>query len=181
MISRIGRRYAMAVLSVAEAQNNVGTVLTDFSLIESVIKGSRELTAVLRSPIVKRDQKGRILQEIFKGKVSDQTLSLLSILSRKGREAYIDDVARELRSLIDEKNGLVTVEVRSAVNLGEIQSEDLRKKLETYTAKKIRINFSIDKELIGGLSVQIGDTVIDGSVKHKLEQLRQQFTADILN
>lgn len=168
-------------MSAAEAQNNLDAVTADFELIGKTLKGSKDLVAVLQSPVVKQDAKEKILKQIFDGKISKQMMSFLVLISQKGRERFIDETVVDFKSMLDAKNGIVPVEVKSAVDLDALQSDALRTKLETFTSKKIRITMSIDKALIGGLSVRIGDTVIDGSVKHKLEQLRERFIGEILN
>lgn len=179
--SIVGRRYALALAEVAEQQNTLGDMVKDLSYIDEVIKGSKQLRIVLQSPLIQGYKKAGILTSLFQGQVSDQSVGFLKLLASKGRSDKLAEVIAEFNALLDEKSGIVTVDVKSAVELDQIQSEELRQKLENFTAKKIKIRMATDKELIGGLTVKIGDTVLDGTIKHKLEMLREQLVNGSLN
>jgi F-type H+-transporting ATPase subunit delta len=181
MTSKVGKRYALSVLEAAGDQKKVGELLTDFALIHKALTENKHLLNMLKSPIVRSDKKNAVLEGIFTGKVQPLTLLLLHILTHKGRVAYLPEIMEGFKELLDEQNGIETIEVQSPFEMNTIQSEELRKKLEGYTSKKVQIQFSLDKQMIGGLKIKIGDTVIDGSVRHKLEMLKATFTADILN
>ncbi|NTW48272.1 MAG: F0F1 ATP synthase subunit delta [Chlorobiales bacterium] len=179
--SIVGRRYALALIEVAEQQNKLGDMINDLAFVDEVISGSKQLRVALQSPLIQGYKKATILISLFQGKVSDQTVGFLKLLATKGRADKLAAVIQEFKALLDERSGIINVDVSSAVELDQIQSEELRQKLENFTSKKIRIRLAIDKELIGGLTVKIGDTVLDGTIRHKLEMLREQLVKGSLN
>lgn len=179
--SIVGRRYALALIEVAEQQNKLGDMIKDLAVVDEAISWSKELRLALHSPLIQGYKKAAFLTTLFQGQVSDQTVAFLKLLANKGRANLLAAVIQEFKTLLDEKSGIITVEVKSAVELDDVQSEELKQKLEKFTAKKIRIRLATDKELIGGLTVKIGDTVLDGTIKHKLEMLREQLVSGSLN
>lgn len=179
MVTKAARRYARALLDTSIEQGNLEEVLDDIGLIDSTISDSPELRAFLRSPIVRKEVKRSALDEIFKDKVGDLTYNLIGILCDKSREKLLHDITRGFAELYNEHHNIVEIGVRSAFDLDKDQHKDLHEKLESATGKTVRLSVENDVELIGGLTVHISDTVIDGSVKHKLNQLKEKFTAAV--
>ncbi|ASQ91478.1 F0F1 ATP synthase subunit delta [Prosthecochloris sp. GSB1] len=168
----VSRRYATALLDVAEEGGFIDTVTADLEVIGDTVAGSRDLLNMLKSPLLKGDLKARVFKEVFKGMLSEQTLRFIDLLCRKKRAALLAEVIEEYGALRDERNGIVNVDVHSAVELDDEQSKKLINELAAYTGKKVRANLSLDEQLLGGVTVKIGDTILDGSVKHQLEMLR---------
>lgn len=165
-------RYAKSLLELAVERNELAAVSGDMQLMENTISGSRELVLFLRSPIVSKKQKLSVLQELFAGKISDTTKAFLEILVRKGRESEIVGVGGMFRKLYNEYSGIVEVEVTTATALGDVQKDSLKSSLESRTGKKVLLSERVDPSVRGGIRARIDDTVIDGTVQHKLEQLR---------
>jgi len=166
------RRYAKALLDVAEEGDYVDQMAEDLVVVSETVAGSRDLLNMLRSPIVKGDLKARILKEVFKDAVSDKTIRLFDLLCRKKRAGLLADVIEDFSALRDVRGGIVNVDVTSAVKLNDEQSQKLINGLSVYTGKKVRARLSLDEHLIGGVKVQIGDTILDNTVVHQLERLK---------
>ncbi len=166
------RRYATALLDVAEEGGFVDTVTADLEMIRDTASGSRELLKLLKSPLVKGDTKFRVLKEVFKGKLGEKTLLFVDLLCRKKRAPLLLEVIDEYAALRDERSGILNIDVRSAVELDQEQSGRLIDGLAAYTGKKIRAKLSLDEQLLGGATVKIGDTILDGSVRHQLQLLK---------
>ncbi len=173
--SRAARRYAMALMAVAEEQKMVDRIAADLELIDATLRGSRELRLLVESPVVAPAKKKGALRAVFGERVTAVTITFLDLLVSKERERILPDIAADFGRLRDEKEGIVSVEVTSAVQLGLPQEQKLREKLEQFTGKKIRIRVTLDTALKGGLRVQIGDTVLDASIRRQLEMLRAKF------
>lgn len=173
------RRYASALLDVAVEGNFLETVTGDLQLIQEVISASRELQLALKSPLIKGDHKSRILEEVFRGKIGDKTMIFLKLLSHKKRANLIVEVVAEFTTLLDEKNGYLNADVKSAVKLSDEQARELVNGLSSRTGKKIRAKMSLDESLIGGFTVKIGDTILDGSISHQLHQLKRSLAAEM--
>ncbi len=166
------RRYAAALLDVAEECGVVEKVDGDLDLISETISGSHDLVVMLKSPLVKGDSKAKVLKEIFKGQLDDKTLLFIDLICRKKRADHLPQIVEEYKELRDERSGLINVDVKSAVKLEEEQAKSLINALAAYTGKKVRARLALDENLLGGVTVKIGDTILDGSVRHQLEMLK---------
>jgi F-type H+-transporting ATPase subunit delta len=172
------RRYATALMSAAEEGGFLDKAVEELKVIRETLENSRDLVRALRSPLVKGDRKARILEEIFSGSVSDKLLIFLNLIARKKRAGILPEIIDEFMIILDEKKGIVNADVTSAVELSREQVDSLVSKLSDSTGKKIRARMSIDEELLGGVSVKIGDTIFDGSIKYQLLLLRQALESE---
>lgn len=171
----VARRYAGALYEEAEAQGLVETIDEDMAFVQASLENSRELVQFFESPLINRDHKEAIVEELFGDRVHALTLRLLHMLVRKGREEIAPDLPRTYRKLRDEQEGIIEAHVRTAVDLTEEEEDALADRLASVTDHQVRIEVTTDPDLIGGLIVRIGDTVYDGSVDHQLNELRQRF------
>ena len=115
-----------------------------------------------------------MLQKIFQEKM----FIFLKLIARKKRAGLLPEIIDEFQVLLDEKRGIINVDISSAVKLSDEQSSELVNRLEVYTGKKIRPRMSLDEGLIGGVSVKIGDTIFDGSISHQLQRFRQALVTE---
>jgi F-type H+-transporting ATPase subunit delta len=173
--SRIAHRYAEALMAAAGDGNVLDEVTKDVGAVQSLIAESQEFRLFLHSPVIKREKKEVLLKEIFEKKVTTLMLDFLQLLAQKGRESVLSEIIEEYFKLNDERLGIVNVRLSAAVELTKEQNDSLVKYFESATQKKIQIHAELDKNLIGGFTARVGDTVFDGSVRRQLELLRQRF------
>lgn len=178
MISKAARRYAKALLQSALAQDILGDVENDVRFIQKTLDDSHDLRVFLRSPVIKSEDKLKALTSIFGNHISKETMSLLRLLSEKRRENLLKDICIGFIQLYNEHQGIIQVDVISAFELDSQQKNALKNELIESTGKKIEMDVTVDHNLIGGLVVKIDDTVIDGSVKHKIRMLKNQFAVN---
>ena len=171
------RRYATALLSAAEEGNFLNQIVEELHLIKEVLEHSRDLVYALRSPLVKGDRKIHILEEIFKNSVGEKMFLFLKLIARKKRAGLLPEIIHEFQILLDEKRGVINVDITSAVKLSDEQTEELVTRLEAFTGKKVRARMAINEQFIGGVTVKIGDTIFDGSISHQLQMLRQTLVS----
>ncbi len=174
-ITKAARRYATALLETARELDKVEDILEDIKLIDNTIEGSDELSMFISSPIIKYDDKTAALNEIFGDKVNEVTKKFLTLLAKKGRANLLHQVSKAFVDSYNQYAGIIKIEVFFAKPLSDEQKKSLQKALENKTNKKVEMSLTQDTSLKGGLAVRIGDTVIDGSVKHKLEELEEQL------
>ena len=177
---RIVRRYASALFAAASKADEVDRVESDLGLVSAtlfgnVLLGGGALWNALVSPIIPPAKKREILAAIFEGKVSEITLAYLGLLVDKRREEAIRQTEAEYVLLANEARGIVEAEVTSATPLDEDQEARLAAKLSATTGKNIQLSRKVDPSVIGGLLVQMGDTVIDGSIRGQLAALREEL------
>lgn len=174
-LTGLARRYAGALFEAAKVLNAVDNVESDLGMVTYSLDESPQLGETLTHPLIPSDRKKQIISSIFKGKVQDVTLDFLFLLVDKRREEIIPDVESEYVNLANQYRKIVTVAVTSAVELSDDEQAKLRMKLGELTGKTAELELSVDPALIGGLLVQIGDTVLDGSVRGQLAALREKM------
>ena len=173
--SRLARVYAESLLAVAIKANrldDVGEELDD--IIRNVFATQPEVERFLKNPTVSKRNKGPVIASAF-ASCSEPVRNLLGVLNKNNRLQLIRSVAAVYRDLRDTQAGRVRVVVKSAVPLTGDQTEKLKSQLQANLKKTPVIVPVVDPELIGGLIVQIGDRVIDTSVRTRIQTLRAQL------
>lgn len=178
--SKAARRYASALLDIAKEQDKVESILEDVTFIHNTLEGSRDLVLFLKSPIIKFDDKTEALESIFSKKLGDITNRFIKLLARKNRVNLLDQITEAFIEAYKKYAGIITIEIFVARELNESQKDALHESLEELTQKSVDMNINIDESLKGGMAVRIDDTVIDGTVKHKLEMLEQSFMSTVV-
>ncbi len=171
----VARRYARALYEEADRLDAVDPIDEDVSLLRETLDASDELDRFFRSPVISVSKKIGVVQSLFDERTHELTTTFLVLLIRKDRENLVSSVVDEYQALRDEQRGIVEATVRTAHVLDETETAALEEALEQTTGKRIRLNIEQDVDLIGGVVVRIGDRVFDGSVRNKLDTLRERF------
>ncbi len=175
MSALVGRRYALALYEIAKAQNTVADFAKDCKFIADTLNSSKELLRAVQSPVINQEKKQALLKAIFSGRVGKALEDALMLLVQKGRAAFIPSVMKEFQALLNEASGVLVAQVESAIELSEAERQAIAQKLEALSGKKVQLESKVNPSLIGGFTARVGDTVIDGSVKHQLERLREHL------
>jgi F-type H+-transporting ATPase subunit delta len=165
------RRYANGLLQVAIHNGNTDQILKDILLIKTVFEENKSLRKMIISPVIKDSQKKVILDEIFSKHLSATTIKLLDVLNSKSRLPLLYTITTAFEKLYNKHAGIIEIEIATAFELEKTQIDSLIKGFESKIGLKVKSSLVSDKSLIGGLTVKHGDTVVDGSIKNKLEQL----------
>jgi len=176
--SRAAHRYALALIEIAEEQKKVSEVSNDLVFIEKLLDGSPDLVLFFKSPVVNTLKKKNAFTELFGKRVSELTMKFILLLTSKDREALLPDIIRQFYRLRDERMGILNVVARTVIDLTKEQEEHLVGRIQDLTKKKVHLTHERDASLIGGFTVQYDDTVLDASVKHQFEVLRERFAAN---
>lgn len=173
---RVGLRYGKALLGLAKEQGNLEEVKKDMDLLMETCKQSREFVNMLKSPIIKEDIKRNILHKIFKDKVSGISLKFFDIIIRKNRAGYLPAIGDSFLSQYYELKEIDRVTVTTTFPLDEELREKFREILRNTTGHEIMLREKIDKSLIGGYIVRLGDKQVDDSVKSKIRRIAYSFS-----
>lgn len=175
LVSKAARRYATALLELAKEQDAVERTFEDVQFIKNTIEGSRELQLFLKSPVIKPDKKVSALEALFEGKLSELVYKFITLVARKNRQNLLDEITTAFVNIYNQYAGILEAEVFVAEEMDDKQKDQVIKRLEDVTGKKVNISVIVQKDLKGGMAIKIADTVIDGTIKHKLEQLEDVF------
>jgi F-type H+-transporting ATPase subunit delta len=168
------RGYAEALFSVVRAEDELDTVEDELFRFGKLVESNYELKQALEDRGVDLAQRVKLLEELLGDKVSRHTLGLLTFIVTQGRARQLPQILDELSAMAAEARNSVVAEARSAVPLDEGQRRDLAEALAKATGKKVELKVIVDPTVLGGVVTKVGDTVIDGSVRHRLEQLKEQ-------
>lgn len=171
----VARRYATALYEEADTNGVLDAVDDDVALLRDSLADNDELVRFFESPVIPPEKKVRILESLLGDRVGDLTLRFLRFLVSKDRETMTELILDAYRSLRDEQEGIVDVDVRVAQPLSEDARTTLEETLASKTGNTIRLHETHVPDLIGGIIIQIGDRVYDGSVRNKLSTLRERL------
>lgn len=120
-----------------------------------------------------------VLDMLFSSRLGALTMDFLRLLTDKNREDALREISEEFMRRLDERLGIVNMEVLAPLELPKDQREALQRQFEEMTRKKVRLSVSMDEQLLGGLVAKVGDTVFDGSLRRQLELLRERFAENV--
>lgn len=178
-VSRAAARvYAKALFELGVAGKSVGRIFDELHAVHAAIEGlDPRLRAFFRAPQLRREEKRRILHLAFEGKVSRPVLGLIHVLVQKRRETLFDNVVEEFDRYRDSHEGRVQARVTTAKKLDDELAAALRAALEQRTKRSVVLQQTVDPDVIGGIRVNLGDYVLDGTVRRGLMDLRRTLVA----
>jgi F-type H+-transporting ATPase subunit delta len=153
-------------------QNEAAAVQEELNQWTEMVESNPLLKEAVSNPTVAYEQKRKVLQELIRRtKVRDTTANFLQVLLRNQRLNEIKEVNKWFGLILDERSGMVSAEVTTARPVGQDSIDALRQKLANLTGRKVRLKFTTDPDLIGGMVARIGSTVYDGSIKNQLHEM----------
>lgn len=175
--SRVASRYVKSLLSLAEEQKALEQVHSDMQLFASVCTSSREFTNMLKSPVIKHEKKRDILEAIFKSKVHKLTMAIIIMLTKKNREPLLPAIAIEFHNAYNNCKGIEKASVATAFVIDAKMKSEMEALVRKLSSKKeVELIQKVDKSIIGGFILNVGDRQIDASIKSKLKSLKTKFS-----
>ena len=169
----ISDRYASALYDLASEKKLVDVVLDDLLFIQSMIKNNKDLKLVIKSPLIKSNDKLEILQNILKSKNPNELSStFLKVLSKNKRFQKILDIISQFKKINAQKRGDVLADITSAEKLSNEQQDNIKEQLRTILGDKLSLNYKVDEQIIGGLIIKVGSKMIDTSLSNKINKLK---------
>ncbi|HEY5524617.1 MAG TPA: F0F1 ATP synthase subunit delta, partial [Clostridium sp.] len=157
---------------VAEEKGKIKEYLGDLRAICDLIDNNSDFREVIKHPQISSKKKKETFINIFKGNIDEELLSFLLILIEKDRIAYIREKLNEMEKIhLERENTLIAV-VKTAVPMLENEAKTLKENLEKKYDKKIIMTTEVDKTILGGVFVRVGNDVIDGTVRSKLDEMK---------
>jgi F-type H+-transporting ATPase subunit delta len=175
---RIARTYAEALYRAADQQGQVDSVYEELdSLLKDLLPADRQGWLFFANPTISRHHKQEVIAKLFKDRASPLFYNFLQVLNGHERLNLLRGIRIEMRNMIDERDRILRVPVRTAVPLADDQRQRLEEGLRNYFNMNPILETAVDPELLGGLVVRIGDMVYDTSVRTKLDKIRNDILA----
>jgi len=177
----VANRYAKSLMELAVESKQLDAVRADMKTIEQVCKENREFELFLNSPVIKTDKKLSVINNIFKGKISDLTLSFLNLITRKHRESLFQPIATAFDDQYKTNKNIFTAVVTSAKGLDNVTKQKVKDLITSQMKGEVELIEKIDEKAIGGFILRIGDRQIDRSVARQLSNLKKELLNKELN
>ena len=170
------RRYAEAALEIARREGTLDAWLVELRLAVGLL-GVEEAATVVDNPAIAWEQRRAIITGLLGSRVGVPTRNLVLLLARRGRLAILPRVADEFKRLVDREHGVVVANVISAQPLEPADLAAIAQRVQAMSGARVEVQAAVDPELIGGLTVRVGDRLIDASVRGRLARLRDSLVA----
>ncbi|HKY41647.1 MAG TPA: ATP synthase F1 subunit delta [Pyrinomonadaceae bacterium] len=176
-LQTVARRYAAALADVTIERREEREVQNELDQWAAMIEATPQLKEVFANPTVAYDQKRKVLEDLIsRSRVRDTTASFLRVLLKNQRLSQLRDIAERYGQILDERAGVVAANVITARPMPEELKSSLHETLAAATGRKVRLSFTTDETIIGGLVARIGSTIYDGSVQNQLERLSESLS-----
>ncbi len=166
--------YASAMLQVGTAQGDASAYGDQLNAVANAISDDAQLRVFIESPKISRENKKAALQAALAGKVAEPVLNLLKLLIDRGRQFLVEDIADTYGELEDVAAGRVKATITSATEIPAEQRDALVASIKSKTGREVVATEVVDAGLLAGLTIQVGDLVVDGSLRSHLQRVRQE-------
>ncbi len=176
MAKLVSGTYGDALLQLAIESNRVDEFFPQAVELVEVLSTNQDLVTLLEQPKIVKSEKVKIIEDIFEGKVAKELIGLMIMLIEKAHYADMKDVFAYFVAAVKEVKKIGVATVTTALEISDAQKSAVEKKLlETTTYETFEMEYVVDASLIGGMTIRIGDRIVDSSVKTKLDQLTREL------
>lgn len=172
--------YGDALYDLARDEGLDKATLAELTNLSAAFGENPDYLKLLSTPSLPKEERCRLLDEAFRGKVQPYVLNFMKILTENGYIRQFDGCVQQFRSRYHADNGILPVSCVSAVALSPALQEKLTKKLASVTGKQIELTCTVDPQILGGLRLDYGGIQLDGTVRHRLDQLRATLSQTVL-
>jgi F-type H+-transporting ATPase subunit delta len=169
------RTYARALFEAAKDEGRLDGVHEQLADFVATVDQVGELRAVLESPELDSRAKAALLDQVL-GDADELVRNFVRLLAEKGRAGELDEIAREFEALVAQDQGILDVELTTAVELSQQEFDDLVARVGQASGREVRASRAVDPTLVSGLVLQIGSRRLDASIRGRLDRLRQELT-----
>lgn len=177
----VANRYAKSLMELAVESKQLEVVRKDMQAIATVCDENREFDLFLKSPVIKTDKKLAVINSIFKGKISDLSLSFVSLITDKHRESLIPEISKAFDEQYKTNKNIFTAVVTSANGLDDMTKQKVKDLVKAQLKGEVELVEKIDKNAIGGFILRIGDQQLDKTVARQLNNLKKELLTKGLN
>lgn len=176
MAKLVATTYGDALFNLALEENKTDVLYSEVESLRTILKENPELKALMNHPKVTRDEKLKVVEDVFKGRLDDELTGFLVLLLKKDRYSELDAVLDYFIAKVKEYKGIGVAYVTSAVELKEEQKTEIKEKLlSTTDYRQMEMHYIVDKAIIGGVIIRLGDHVVDSSIRTRLEDIKREL------
>ena len=172
MAKLVAGTYGDALFELAVEENLTDSLTEEILMVQTVLKENSDLEKILNHPEIPKQKKIQVIEDVFKGRISDALTGFLRIVVTKGRYKNLPDIFAYFIARVKEYKKIGVAEVISAVPLNENQKKKIEKRLlETTRYETMEIDYKVDESKIGGLMIRMGDRIVDSTLRSRLDRL----------
>ena len=176
MAKLVSKTYGDALFAVAMEEDRLDEFFETAKDLSDILRTNEEFGKLMNHPKIVKEEKIKIVEEVFGNKVPGEILGLMKLMVTKGRANDMLSVFDYFVNLVKEEKKIGKAEVTTAIPLNDSQRKQVKEKLlETTDYKSFEMQYHVDASLIGGMVIRIGDRVVDSSVKTKLQDLTREL------
>jgi F-type H+-transporting ATPase subunit delta len=169
----LDKRYALAFYELVEEKGKVEESLNELAEVVNIINENKDLLEIIKHPDLSTSKKKQLFESIFKGKIDESVLAFLLLIIEKNRILELDGIVEETKKLHFERKNTIEAFVETVVPLTAEERKALVDKLQKKYGKTIILEEQINEAILGGVFVRVGNDIIDGTVKSKLEEMKR--------
>ena len=176
MAKLVSTTYGEALFELAAENNKEEEFLGEITALKWIIKENPEFGSLMNHPKILKEEKLKVLEDVFSGRISRELLGFLHLVVAKDRYGEIDGILDFFIGKVKQHQGIGIANVATAVSLNEDQKKEIENKLLATTPfDRMEMHYQVEEDLIGGMVIRIGDRVVDSSVKTKLFELQREL------
>lgn len=176
MAKLISKTYGEALFELAVEENKTDVYLEEVSAIREVLKANPEFSSLMNHPKIIKEEKIRVMRNVFEGRITPELIGFLDLIIRKDRYRDIDAILSYFTDKVKEREEIGVAYVTTPLPLNQEQKSKVESRLlETTHYRQMEMNYGTQESLIGGMVIRIGDRVIDSSVSTKISELQKQL------
>jgi len=169
----VSDRYASALYDLAAEKKLVDPVLEDLSNLKNILKDNKELSLVVKSPLITSIDKLNIFESLLKKiNANELTSTFLKVIEKNKRFSNLASIITQFMNINSQKRGDVLADIMSADELNDDQKNNITNQLKSILGDKLSLSFDVDKNIMGGLIVKVGSKMIDTSLANKINKLK---------
>lgn len=176
MAKLVSTTYGEALFELAAENNKEEEFLSEITALKGLLKENPEFGSLMNHPKILKEEKLKVLEDVFSGRISRELLGFLHLVVAKDRYGEIDGILDFFIGKVKQHQGIGIANVATAVSLNEDQKKEIENKLLATTPfDRMEMHYQVEEDLIGGMVIRIGDRVVDSSVKTKLFELQREL------
>lgn len=177
MTELAAKKWAKALIELTQEDEGISKeeVLSDLRSAAETFESSEELSNVINNPSISTEEKQIVICKLFQNRIMPIVYNFLFALNLRKRINLIKEITDEFETELEKLKNILRVDITSAITLNDDKKNDIKSRIAEKLQKEIKVNWGVDKDIIAGLIFNINDTVVDNSIKHKLDKLSEKI------